>query len=269
MAANEQHESFPGLFEALLLVLTLFALETVVAATLYDAGGLLGREVAGLGSLATFFGNALLFTGLMHYKRLSYGALFHGAAAPVGRTAWWLLPPILLLLPGIVLAASAMDALVVWLAPMSTGEVEMFEQMTSGDLVSVVGACVLAPMLEEMLFRGIILRSFLRQYSTRRAIVFSALLFGLAHLNIYQFASASLIGLLFGWLYARTRSLLPCILLHATYNGTLVVLHSVSPHLFDSQSTLSPFWWIAAAVLAFIGRQQLVRAVAWVAEARS
>ena len=51
------------------------------------------------------------------------------------------------------------------------------------------------------------------------AIVWSAALFGIAHMNLYQFATAFAIGIVAGWLYERCRSLWPCILLHAAYNG--------------------------------------------------
>jgi membrane protease YdiL (CAAX protease family) len=107
--------------------------------------------------------------------------------------------------------------------PMSAWQQARFDDMASHSLAALVSACILAPVLEEMLFRGIILRSFLRQYRPRKAILLSALLFGLAHLNVYQFVVASLLGLLLGWLYERSRSLWPCILLHASYNASIVL----------------------------------------------
>ena len=261
MAPNEQHASFPSFVEALLLVVVLFGLELVAGSVLHDVGGLFGYTLSGLGGLSTFFGNARLFTALMHYKRLSYAALFHAAPASAPQTIRMLVLPVCLLLPGAVMAAMALDAFLVWLVPMSEAEIDMFQQMMSGDVISVVGVCLLAPVLEEMLCRGIILRSFLQQYSPRRAIVLSAVVFGLAHLNLYQFASASLMGLLLGWLYARTRSLLPCILLHAAYNGTLTVMQLSETGLNAGKDAPSLTVWIGAALAAYAGWQLLVRAV--------
>ena len=50
-------------------------------------------------------------------------------------------------------------------------------------------------VLEEMLFRGVTLRGFLRRYSRTFAIRWSAALFGIAHLNLYQFMTALAIGI--------------------------------------------------------------------------
>src|SRR5262249_46744521 len=58
------------------------------------------------------------------------------------------------------------------------------------------------------------------------AILWSAALFAAAHLNLYQLATAFAIGIVAGWLYERCRSLWPCILLHASYNGFVTVYYN-------------------------------------------
>ncbi|WP_247701457.1 CPBP family intramembrane glutamic endopeptidase, partial [Ralstonia solanacearum] len=93
-----------------------------------------------------------------------------------------------------------------------------------GGLGAIALICLIAPVVEEMLFRGIILRSFLRQYPPGVAIVHSAAVFGMAHLNVYQFVLAFLLGLLLGKLYERTRSLLPGMLVHGCYNTAVTIL---------------------------------------------
>ncbi|PHN02320.1 CPBP family intramembrane glutamic endopeptidase [Flavilitoribacter nigricans] len=79
---------------------------------------------------------------------------------------------------------------------------------------------VAAPLFEELVFRGIILDGFLKQYSVRKSILWSAFFFGLYHLNPWQFVTAMGLGIFIGWIYHRTRSLLPCIAIHAFANGT-------------------------------------------------
>jgi len=101
-------------------------------------------------------------------------------------------------------------------------------------------------VLEEMLFRGVILRGFLQHYPPGLAIAGSAIVFGLAHMNLYQFVVAFVIGGLSGWLYARTRSLLPSIVLHACYNGSLTAWEWWA----DAASTASSAPTEAAAVSA-------------------
>jgi membrane protease YdiL (CAAX protease family) len=82
----------------------------------------------------------------------------------------------------------------------------------------------LAPMTEEPLCRGLILGGMLKRYSRPKAIVLSALVFGIAHLNPWQFVSAFLLGLFLGWVVAETGSLLLAILGHALLNATFFLL---------------------------------------------
>ena len=92
---------------------------------------------------------------------------------------------------------------------------------------TVLGAfCIalLAPWVEELLFRGAILPR-LRAYSgsCSRGIVLSALFFGLIHINPAQVPFAFLVGLAFGWVTVCTRSLLPALIGHAVNNSLGVV----------------------------------------------
>ena len=82
---------------------------------------------------------------------------------------------------------------------------------------------IFAPVIEEVLFRGIILRGFLGNYKPKMAIFLSALFFGLVHMNVPQFVSAFTIGLFLGILYYRTQSLLLCIAVHALNNGIVIL----------------------------------------------
>ncbi len=90
----------------------------------------------------------------------------------------------------------------------------------------VLKVVIIAPIIEEMIFRGIIMHGFMRNYSKFSAIIISALMFALFHLNPWQFPSAFALGILLGWLMVRTRSILLCILGHSVNN--LLVLVSIS-----------------------------------------
>ena len=91
-------------------------------------------------------------------------------------------------------------------------------------------AVVAAPILEEITFRGIILETFLKNYDVQKAILLSALLFGLIHFNPPQVISATILGVFIGWVYYRTKSLLPCIFMHFV-NNFLSTLSDISPSL--------------------------------------
>jgi len=218
---RERNPRFPSATEAVFLVVALFATEYVVAAALRDLRSLSGIQARDINGVVTVLGNGILFSALLHYKRMSYASLFHPSSNSVGATIGTVCVPLLLMIPAITLAMSALVSVIEWLFPVPRWQQAMFERMMSNELAALVGVCVLAPFLEEMLFRGIILRSFLQQYGRRRAFLYSAALFGLAHLNIYQFTVGFMGGIFLAWLYERTRSLWPCILAHAAYNSLI------------------------------------------------
>jgi membrane protease YdiL (CAAX protease family) len=84
---------------------------------------------------------------------------------------------------------------------------------------SIVGLVIVAPLTEELLVRGLILRGFLSHYSKRKAILASAIFFGVLHLNPWQFIGATVLGVLFAWWFIQTRSMFPCFFGHALANA--------------------------------------------------
>lgn len=106
--------------------------------------------------------------------------------------------------------------------PMSDFWVEVFES-AFGEEANYIGVLVttivVAPIAEEILLRGIILRGLLSRYSAFNSILISSLLFGAIHGNLYQFVLALIVGVFFGWMFVKTRSLLLCILAHAFFNS--------------------------------------------------
>ncbi len=82
----------------------------------------------------------------------------------------------------------------------------------------IISTCILTPIFEEILFRGIFLKGFLNRYKPPIAIVLSALVFGLFHLNIHQLINATIIGLFLAIVYYETNSLILCISIHCFNN---------------------------------------------------
>ncbi len=94
--------------------------------------------------------------------------------------------------------------------------------------------CIFAPLVEEVVFRGAVLRSLLQRMNSRwGAIALSAFLFALVHLNPAQMPHAFLIGLLLGWMYERTRSILPGIMVHWVNNTVVYVVYNLLPNLSE------------------------------------
>lgn len=80
-------------------------------------------------------------------------------------------------------------------------------------------AIVLAPILEEILFRGIVQDSLTYKYGPLRGILLGAALFGIVHVIPQQAFNAFLIGLVLGYIYYQTRSLVPVIVIHCINNA--------------------------------------------------
>jgi len=91
--------------------------------------------------------------------------------------------------------------------------------------VSVLLALVLvAPVTEELLFRGWLLQDLKEQYGARRALVWSSLLFGLVHIEPTAVLYATLGGLVLGAVALRTKSTLASIAMHAGVNALPLLL---------------------------------------------
>ncbi|MDQ1832644.1 CPBP family intramembrane glutamic endopeptidase [Massilia scottii] len=259
---DKKNESFPNVLEALMLVVALFMAEYVVGAALYDVRGTLSMEPRDLAGMIIVLGNGVIFTVVMHYKGLTYRELFHSSSASASATTLVLFPAIALTLPLIFMSMSMLNAATVFLFPMTTQEQTLFANMHADSVGMMVVICVLAPVLEEMLFRGIILRSFLGQYPKWAAILASAGLFGFLHMNIYQYVGAVMIGMFLGWLYERTRSLLPCIGLHAAYNTMCVTQEwSDAGNADEHFPTFASSSWLMAMLLGAAGAAMLYRAL--------
>jgi membrane protease YdiL (CAAX protease family) len=106
---------------------------------------------------------------------------------------------------------------------------ELFNKIFEGDFGwwgAFMKVAVVAPVVEELIFRGLILQGFRRNYTAFTAVVMSALLFALFHLNPWQFPATFVLGLFLGWIMLRTNNILLAILGHSIHN--FLVLLSIT-----------------------------------------
>ena len=86
-------------------------------------------------------------------------------------------------------------------------------------------AAIAAPLFEEFLFRGFLLPSLTRYLPVWGAVVASSLLFAVAHLSLSEILPLTVLGMVLGVVYTRSRNLLAPMLLHSLWNsGTLLSL---------------------------------------------
>ena len=119
--------------------------------------------------------------------------------------------------------------------------------------VTLISVSVFAPLFEEWLCRGLILRGLLQKTRPIYAIMASAAFFAVLHMNPWQALPAFLLGMLFGFVYYKTGSLKLTMLMHCV-NNTMAVVFSKIPSVGDAESfadILSP-WAYAGILIACI-----------------
>jgi membrane protease YdiL (CAAX protease family) len=108
---------------------------------------------------------------------------------------------------------------------------------------------IVAPIVEEFLFRGIILHRWAAKWGIKIALLLSSFVFGLLHDNV---VGLSMFGLMMGLLYIKTRTLIVPIVCHALNNTAVVILEFLLIH-FDTTKTVytveqfRSLWWLGVA----------------------
>ncbi len=139
---------------------------------------------------------------------------------------------------GCVLMAAALILPLQYLESfIATDMPENYAQLLQAIMDQPLGFLVIAvfvPIAEEGVFRGAILRKLL-EYNAKPIvpILVSAVIFGAVHGNLAQFLNAFLMGIVLGFLYYRTRSILPGIIVHLTNNGIAYILYRLFPEHAD------------------------------------
>jgi membrane protease YdiL (CAAX protease family) len=150
------------------------------------------------------------------------------------------------------------DGLLWLLPPLPNWLDDSFNILQTGWL-GILCLTLLAPILEELLFRGAIIRLLLPHYKPWIAILISGLIFGVIHANPAQTVPAILIGCALGWVYYLTRSVLPCILIHIFNNGMSVFLSTQFPQEENLAQIMGAPVYVAVLVVAVVFFAMAVR----------
>jgi membrane protease YdiL (CAAX protease family) len=95
---------------------------------------------------------------------------------------------------------------------------DLLGNLNSPVMFVIVGV-VLAPVLEELFFRGFLFKGFREKYGWKSALVISSLIFSVFHLQVATLLPMFLLGGLFAYLYQRTESVFPGMILHFLVNA--------------------------------------------------
>lgn len=117
---------------------------------------------------------------------------------------------------------------------------------TGSLLLEITALCIVIPLVEELLYRGIVYGRAREWLGIKWGIVVSALIFGFIHMNLVQFVYASVFGLLLAGLTERTNGVQAAIAAHMAANLTSVLRAETSVFAFLNKSLPAQ---IAATVL--------------------
>ncbi len=139
---------------------------------------------------------------------------------------------------------------------------DLFEGLFTsfGGIAAIV---IMAPIEEEILFRGIVLKELLRKHSPKNAILISSVIFGIIHGNLFQLVFATVLGIILGYVYYKTGSIFPGMLIHFLNNATTCVVAHIYPEidwfLYLFPSTASYLIVLGSSVLLLVGCLQIFR----------
>jgi len=168
-----------------------------------------------------FFSTVLILYLGYRYTGLTFGKVF-----PFRSFNLLVIPAMILTFEGLQYFLNDVSIQMDRVLPPPSWFIELFSRLFDSDLGvwgGVMRVVIIAPVVEELIFRGVIMSGFMRNYKIGYAIFFSALMFALFHLNPWQFPATFMLGLALGWIRFRTGSILACIAGHAIHNGLVYI----------------------------------------------
>mgnify|MGYP000560221592 CR=1 FL=1 len=165
---------------------------------------------------------------------------------------------------GFIIVSSEIDNFFKMLVPMPYYFDEIFGVFLNNDnlIIAIFLTGVIPAFIEEMTFRGLFISGFRINYSAKKTILFSALLFGIIHLNPWQFITAFIVGLVTGWIFLKSNSIILCVFIHF-FNNTMFLLANRFENFIPvpgfnpnvaSPNNHQPWWFNAMGIsIAVIG----------------
>jgi len=171
---------------------------------------------------------------------------------------------------GFVILSSELDNIILYFLPMPEWFKGLFGTLMIEQplIISIIYIGLVAALSEELFFRGLILDGLYRNYSKRKAIIISAILFGIIHLNPWQFVSAFIMGLIMAWILIESKSIWLCVYFHL-FNNLLYTITERNRDLipikgfnnaFQTSIEFQPLWFTLSGLLILsVGTIMLIK----------
>ncbi len=123
------------------------------------------------------------------------------------------------------------------------------DSLINNSIYMILCVCILAPIGEELIFRGLVFRTLKRAVPWQAALVIQAVLFGIYHLNLVQGIYTAVLGLCMGYLAYKYGSIIPGILLHIAINASSYLIGFLLPEALMEHTIIMIF----VAVISLVG----------------
>ena len=253
--------SYPGFWQAVLLLLMFLFLQVLCTLPFIVAGFPLNPTTLAIPCLLSA---ALAVAYGYKRSRLPFREIF-----PLRSAGMALLLALLMTVVGLNMVLREVVSFLVHILPPSGNFLKLMEDPLGGRQTlwgSFLFVAVVAPLTEEMIFRGLVLHGFLKRYSCRKAILVSAILFALMHGNPWQFVTATCLGIFLAWCFVKTRSLVPCFFCHCVNNvfGFVPIFLQIKFQISPISGIYANLWYrlgwdVLGIMLAVSGLTMLTR----------
>ena len=206
------------------------------------------RFLMPLNIVAQVIGTAIFLPIYLHYKKEAF--------PKVTKKCHWsvYIWSILFLIGVSTISAFFIDLLSRLWTPADGGIEAVTEMIFSGSLwATVISTVIMAPIMEELMIRGLSLNKLLSGTKKWTAIIVSSIIFGVIHMNLLQGLNAIVLGIVLALVFIKTRSIIACMLCHAANNllsviGGVLVIKDVA-----NLDTINLWVNIGCIVLGIIG----------------
>lgn len=103
-----------------------------------------------------------------------------------------------------------------------------FDLSTASPVLMILAVCIVGPIAEELVFRGMIFGKLRRAFSFWPAAIISGIMFGVFHMNIMQGVYASVLGVLPAYVYEKTQTIFGSIFFHIVFNASSYITDFVN-----------------------------------------
>jgi membrane protease YdiL (CAAX protease family) len=258
-ASPTARKPYPSFWEAVLLVILVQVIANALAAGImvfdlirkgnFTPEAAMGMDVALLGIIANGvgFGSVIYFGWWRSYVPARIMFPLRG----VNLLVW--LPMMLMMAGGLLVVNELTNNLVRYLPPPDFVKELFAEFLGKGKgITGFIFLVIVAPITEELLFRGVMLNGFLPRYGKTKAILASGFLFGIIHLLPWQVLPAFALGLLFAWWTVETRSLWPALIAHAATNAFAFFQSASQESTEIFQVVDQPVWLTLLGILLLV-----------------